>query len=88
VPDRSGPAGLLGARRTAANFMENASRLYEQERWAPSGASLLEMYARRWFTWITGGPRKVHQISCDAEPNRCVSRQPAAILGSPHPKHP
>src|ERR1700730_11316473 len=48
--------------RFPANFIEKASRLYEQERWALSGASLLEMYARRWFTWVTCGLRNVEGL--------------------------
>jgi RNA-directed DNA polymerase len=50
-------AGLSVAKQTVASFIEKASRLYEQERWTPSGASPLEMYARRWFTWVKGGLR-------------------------------
>jgi hypothetical protein len=51
-------AGLSVAKQTVANFIEKASRLYEQERWTPSGASPLEMYARRWFSWVKGGLRR------------------------------
>jgi hypothetical protein len=39
-------AGLSVAKQTVASFIEKASRLYERERWTPSGASPLEMYAR------------------------------------------
>ena len=49
------PAGLSVAKQTVANFIEKASRLYEQERSRPSGASPLEMYARRWLRWCKGG---------------------------------
>jgi RNA-directed DNA polymerase len=50
-------AGLSVAKQTFTSFIEKASRLYERERWTPSGASPLEMYARRWFTWVKGGLR-------------------------------
>ena len=38
-----------------ANFIEKASRLYEQKRSAVSAATALEMYVRRWLMWATGG---------------------------------
>jgi hypothetical protein len=41
------------AAMTIANFIEKASRLYEQERSAVSGATALEMYVRRWVRWTT-----------------------------------
>jgi RNA-directed DNA polymerase len=50
-----GPAGLAVAKQTIANFIEKASRLYEQERGAVSVASPLEMYVRRWVRWVKGG---------------------------------
>ena len=37
------PAGLAVAKQTVANFIEKASRLYEQERRVASAASPLEM---------------------------------------------
>lgn len=43
-----GPAGLTVAAKTIANFIEKASRLYEQERSAVLAATALEMYVRRW----------------------------------------
>ena len=42
------PAGLGVAAKTIANFIEKASRLYEQKRPAGSARATLEMYARRW----------------------------------------
>lgn len=48
-------AGLAVAKQTVANFIEKASRLYEQERRAASAASPLEMYVRRWVGWATAG---------------------------------
>jgi RNA-directed DNA polymerase len=50
-----GPTGLTVAKKTIANFIENASRLYGQERNAGSAVAALEMYARRWFRWASGG---------------------------------
>jgi hypothetical protein len=47
--------GLTVAKKTIANFIEKASRLYEQERRAPSDVSLLEMYVRRWVGWARSG---------------------------------
>jgi hypothetical protein len=40
--------GLMLAKQTIANFIDKASRLYEQERAGPSDASPLEMYVKRW----------------------------------------
>jgi hypothetical protein len=48
-----GPAGLTVAKKTIANFIEKASRLYEQERSAVLTATALEMYVRRWVRWTT-----------------------------------
>jgi len=49
------PAGLAVAKQTIVNFIEKASRLYEQERRAVSAASALEMYVRRWLRWTKSG---------------------------------
>ncbi len=38
-------------RQTIANFIEKASRLYEQERSAVLAATALEMYVTRWLWW-------------------------------------
>jgi RNA-directed DNA polymerase len=54
---RFSPAGLTVAKQTIANFIEKASRLYEQERGAVSAAVALEMYVRRWLRWAGGGIR-------------------------------
>jgi hypothetical protein len=43
------------AKQTINNFIEKASRLYEQKRRAGSSASPLEMYVRRWLSWAEGG---------------------------------
>jgi RNA-directed DNA polymerase len=49
------PAGLAVAKKTIANFIEKASRLYEQKRRAVSAVMALEMYVRRWLMWAMGG---------------------------------
>jgi hypothetical protein len=49
------PAGLTVAAKTIANFIEKASRLYEQKCRAVSTATALEMYVRRWVRWTTSG---------------------------------
>jgi len=49
------PAGMKIAAKTIANFIEKASRLYEQKRSAVSAATALEMYVRRWVRWTTSG---------------------------------
>jgi hypothetical protein len=54
-------AGLPVARQTVINFIEKASRLYEQSRCAPSGVSPLEMYARRWLSWLEDGIKRKEQ---------------------------
>ena len=41
-------AGLNVARKTIDNFLEKASRLYEQECCAALAATALEMYVKRW----------------------------------------
>jgi hypothetical protein len=51
------PAGVVVAKQTIANFIEKASRLYEQERRAVSAATALEMYVRRWLGWANGVQR-------------------------------
>jgi hypothetical protein len=48
-------AGLSMAKKTIENFIEKASRLYEQKRRAGSIVSPLEMYVRRWLGWAEGG---------------------------------
>jgi len=49
------PSGLTVAKKTITNFIEKASRLYEQERSAVSAASPLEMYVRRQLRWVEDG---------------------------------
>ena len=49
------PAGLTMAKQTIANFIEKASRLYEQERRAVSAVSPLEVYVRHWLKWARAG---------------------------------
>jgi hypothetical protein len=43
------------AAKTIVNFIEKASRLYEQKRSAVLAATALEMYVRRWVQWTTSG---------------------------------
>jgi hypothetical protein len=50
-----GPAGLAVAKKTIVNFIDKASRLYEQKRRAVSAASPLEIYIRRWLRWAASG---------------------------------
>jgi hypothetical protein len=50
-----------------ANFIEKASRLYEQRRRAVSAVSPLEMYVRRWLGWAKGGMRR-------SSPNNCKDK--------------
>ena len=49
------PAGLTVAAKTIANFIEKASRLYEEKRSAVLAVCALEMYVRRWLRWSIGG---------------------------------
>jgi RNA-directed DNA polymerase len=44
---------------TLANFVERASRLYEQEREGPDRPSRLGAYVRRWCAWASGGLRGI-----------------------------
>ncbi len=46
-------AGLSVARKTIENFLEKASRLYEQECRAALPATALEMYVKRRVRWAT-----------------------------------
>jgi RNA-directed DNA polymerase len=39
---------------TLANFIDRASRLYEQERQRPKDPSLRGAYVRRWWAWANG----------------------------------
>jgi hypothetical protein len=48
-------AGLSLARKTFQNFIEKASRLYEQECCAALPATALEMCCQMWVQWATGG---------------------------------
>ncbi len=48
-------AGLIVATKMIANFVEKASRLYEQEPGVVLTATALEMYIKRWLRWTTSG---------------------------------
>jgi RNA-directed DNA polymerase len=61
------PAGLSVAKQTIENFIEKASRLYEQRRSAGRAAAALGMYVRRWQAWVAGGLQPKHGgtlVSC------------------------
>jgi RNA-directed DNA polymerase len=47
--------GLTVAKKTIANFIEKASRLYEQKRSAVLPDTALEMYVKQWVRWTTSG---------------------------------
>jgi hypothetical protein len=62
------PAVLTVAKQTIANFIEKASRLYEQKRSAVLAVTALEMYVRRWLRWANGGlviPRAARHTRTD-----------------------
>jgi len=63
------PAELTVAAKTVANFIEKASRLYEQERrTASAAASPFEMYVRRWVQWTSGGLMIPRAVPANVEP--------------------
>ncbi len=47
--------GLGVAEKTLENFVNHATRLYEQEPGVPLGNSRLGLYVRRWLCWVTAG---------------------------------
>ena len=47
----SGPEGLAIAQKTLNNFVERATRLYEQGPGEPCGSIRLGEYAKRWVRW-------------------------------------
>ena len=49
-----GPQGLALVQRTIEQFVERASRLYEQELGDASRAPRFGVYVRRWAGWATG----------------------------------
>ncbi len=48
-------AGLTVAKQTITNFIEKASRLYEQERGTVASVSPLEVYVGQWVRWAMSG---------------------------------
>jgi hypothetical protein len=48
-------AGLSVAKQTVINLIQKASQLYEQAGGHATGATLAEIYARRWLAWVNGG---------------------------------
>ena len=57
------PEGLSVAKKTIENFIEKASRLYEQKRSAGSSATALEVYVRQWLRWSRAGLKSGRLIS-------------------------
>ena len=49
------PEGLGVAEKTIADFVDKASRLYEQERGGNDCSSRFESYVTRWLGWVKGG---------------------------------
>lgn len=82
------PAGLALAKTTIANFIDKASRLYEQKRKTVEAVCPLEMYVRRWHRWAAGGlsghyepaSRPTRSTHGCVAPNLCPPRQ----TGCPH----
>ena len=54
---------LVLAKQTIANFIEKASRLYEQKRSAGSSVTALEVYVRQWLRWSRAGLESGRLIS-------------------------
>ena len=52
------PAGLSVAQKTVDNFLQRATRLYEQERMGIVAPGALGMYMRRWMGWVLSGKGK------------------------------
>ena len=50
--------GLMVAQKTIERFVARATRLYEQSRETPGGASRLGDYVSRWVGWVRGGIRR------------------------------
>jgi len=64
-------AGLRVAKKTIDNFIEKASRLYEQRRrTVVSAVSPLEMYVRRWVRWAMCGVKCVRPIWREVQKER------------------
>lgn len=85
------PAGLAVAKKTIDNFIEKASRLYEQERSAVSAATALEMYVRRWVGWAKGGFKGLAYRGISPITGRSLRAPPsltyAPIRGAAIPHH-
>jgi hypothetical protein len=54
-----GPEGLAIAIKTLNNFVERATRLYEQGPGEPCGSTRLGEYVQRWVTWAGAGLGKM-----------------------------
>ncbi len=82
------------AARTIEQFVERASRLYEQERGRPDGPSRLGAYVRRWGRWAVAGLREelaVPTVTWDAPERMMAPRNkltyalPRKALRNRHP---
>ncbi len=51
-----GPEGLTIAQKTLDNFVERATRLYEQGPGGPFDSARLGQYVKRWVRWAGAGP--------------------------------
>jgi RNA-directed DNA polymerase len=49
------PEGLSLAKKTVKNFLERATRLYEQEPEGGVYSPRLGLYVNRWCRWVDGG---------------------------------
>ncbi len=84
-----GPEGLRVAKTTIQNFVEHASRLYEQERERPNGPSSLGMYVRRWLIWTRSGlARAGPRPRCQSSRARWAPPSPAQRLDQDQGREP
>ena len=68
--------GLSVAKQTLEQFVERATRLYEQSLKAPScDASRLGLYVRRWMGWVSGG---IGAVDAMESLRLCFPTQPQA----------
>ena len=85
-----GPAGLRLAKQTLADFIEKASRLYEQEREEPDGSSELRRYLTRWLGWARGGlDRRTDRRRDNMDrQSRARTTRPSAVCAQARPTRP
>ena len=80
-------SGLRIARPTVQRFVDQAARLYEQDRKAPLSTSRLGRYVRRWvgwakIGWLPGDPNRTKRLP---RTERCALRPPRSQTASNHP---